>query len=207
MQRLFFAFILVVVAAFGIANAWAADVLRPRVDYRATYRIEPDGESLTMTHHGGLIRLDARHEGEDVAMIMDMKKRIMLMLSETGAMRMDMDQPLPGAQTRSRTADWATDVSLRPTALGTKEILGHQCTVYDAICGAGTGRPVRSRVCLTDDLVMLESISQDRGREFHMIATALDIAPQDPALFRAPPGIEVLDMSQMIRGLPGMPLR
>lgn len=188
-----------------VAGAQARDILAPRVDYAATYILQPDGETMRMAHHASKIRIDTSSDGEAATIIIDPAAQTMLMLTQGMALRMDMRERMPGMSFKDSGASLTTDISVKPQALGTKVIAGLTCTVYDAICGAGTGEPVHSLVCLTPDNVMLESVSRDQGRTVTLTATAVEIGPQDPALFAAPPGTEVMDMSRMMGGMGAMP--
>lgn len=188
-----------------VASARARDLLAPRVDYAATYVLLPEGETMRMAHHASKIRIDTSSDGEAATIIIDPAAQTMLMLTQGMAMRMDMRERMPGMSFKDSGASLATDISVKPQALGTKVIAGLTCTVYDAICGAGTGEPVHSLVCLTPDNVMLESVSKDQGRTITLTATAVEIGPRDPALFAAPPGTQVMDMSRMMGGMGAMP--
>ncbi|WP_133636698.1 hypothetical protein [Zavarzinia compransoris] len=188
----------------------AADMLRPRVDYSATYRIDPDGMVMTMSHHAGRMRIDTDEGGRPATILMDPVKRVMFMLADGMAMKISMDQPLPGAGKGLTPTGVVGSARYTPVPLGTKVIAGLGCTVYEAFCEGDGGKPVRSEVCLTDDMVMLEAVSKDQGQPYVMTATSVSLKPQDPARFEVPKGMQVMDMSQMLGGLgamgvPGMP--
>lgn len=191
---------LVVAALAPLPRAEAREILAPRVDYAASYRLEPEGQDMRMAHHGGKLRIDTVQDGEAAVIILDPKAQEMLMMMQGMAMRMDMREPAPGMSFKDGGAGLATDISVKPQPLGTKQIAGLACTVYDAICGADSGRPVHSLVCLTPDNVMLESVTRDGGQTITLTATAVEIGPQDPAGFALPPGVQVMDMSQMMGG-------
>ncbi len=182
----------------SVSPAFAREMLAPRVDYVASYRLDPDGETMRMAHHGGKIRMETTAEGQTAVILMDPAAQQILMLLQGMAMRMDMRRPMPGrASFKDGAAGLATDVAVEPQPLGTKVIAGLNCTVYEAVCESSGGAPVHSRVCLTEDRVLLESVSQDHGKPFVLTATAVEIGPQDPALFTLPPGVQVMDMPSM----------
>ncbi|PWR18477.1 hypothetical protein [Zavarzinia aquatilis] len=205
-MRRFPSALLAAVAVFSpVAGAEARELLAPRVDYAATYVLQPDGETMRMAHHASKMRIDTSSDGEAATIIIDPAAQRMLMLMQGMVLQMDMRERMPGMSFKDSGASLATDISVKPQPLGTKVIAGLTCTVYDAICGAGTGEPVHSLVCLTPDNVMLESVSKDQGRTVTLTATAVEIGPQDPALFAAPPGAQVMDMSRMMGGMGAMP--
>lgn len=192
---------------FPMKRAAAADTsMAPKVDHSATYRVDPEGYVITMSHHGGKIRMDMTQEGYEVAMLMEPLAHRMIMLMQGMAIAMDTRMPGPGISAKPglNPGDVVSGSGLTSGPLGTKVIAGVQCTVYEAVCRAG-GEESHSRVCLTADNVMLESISTDPGKEFSMVATAVTIAPQDPSLFEVPPGTPVTTMDQMIQGMGGVP--
>lgn len=201
---------LVLAASMAVPSAQAADVLRPRVDYSATYRIDPDGMVMTMSHHNGKMRIDTDEGGRPATIIMDPAKRVMVMLAEGMAMKMSMDQPMPGKGPSTSPADVVNGARYTPVPLGTKTIVGLSCTVYEAFCETPGQKPVRSEVCLTEDMVMLEAVSKDQGQPYVMVATSVSLKAQAAGRFEVPAGVEVMDMTQMLGGLgamgvPGMP--
>lgn len=192
---------------FRTERADAADSpMVPKVDYSATYAIEPDGEAMTMAHHNGIIRLEMGAAGEAVAILLEPLAHRAIMLMQGMAIELDTRQGSPGISAKPGVSpgDVLGGSRIDPTPLGSKTIAGLDCVVYDAICTAG-GEEAHSKVCLTPDNVMLESVSTDPGKPFTMTATQVSIAPQDPARFSVPAGVQVMSMDQMIQGMGGMP--
>lgn len=199
----FLALIILALLPFTVQAADAS--FAPRVDYSATYRIDPDGYVVTMSHHGGKVRMDMTQEGHAVTMIMEPLAHRMIMLMEGMAIAMDTRTPGPGISAKPGLSpgDVVANSGLTSGPLGTKTIAGLQCTLYNAVCRSA-GEESHSVVCLTADNVMLESISTDPGKQFSMVATAVTVGPQDPGRFQVPPGVQVMTMDQMIQGMGGM---
>ncbi|RJF86286.1 hypothetical protein D3874_03920 [Oleomonas cavernae] len=189
------------------ADAAADSQMVPKVDYSATYTIEPDGETMTMAHHDGIIRLEMGAAGEAIAILLEPLAHRAIMLMQGMAIELDTRQGSPGISAKPGVGpgDVLGGSRIDPTPLGSKTIAGLTCVVYDAICNAG-GEEVHSRVCLTPDNVMLESVSTDPGKPFTMTATQVSIAPQDPARFSPPAGVQVMSMDQMMQGMGECPV-
>lgn len=191
-------------------QAAAADgLLAPKVDYSATYRIDPDGHVMTMAHHDGTIRMEMAQDGETITMLLEPLAHRLIMFMQGMAIAVDTRTAGAGgisAKPGLSPGDVVGGSSLTSGPLGTKTIAGYQCTVYAAVCRGG-GEESHSKVCLTPDNVMLESVSTDQGRPFTMIATEVSIAPQDPARFSVPAGVQVMNMDQMMQGMGGMPVK
>ena len=94
--------------------------------------------------------------------------------------------PLPPAGARGGSGVLAP--GLRATGqydrLGRDNVAGTGCTEWRTLDDAGT----QSVICLTDDGVLLRA---RHGPQVLLVASRVSYAPQDPALFSAPPGSRI----------------
>lgn len=196
----------------GTLPALADPLPLPRVDYRASYVTQPQGDHLTVAHQNGRLRVEMAHRGRRATGLMNLHSdRMTVLMAENGlpvAMDMSLSEGLArlGAAGAVNPGSLLTQADVTPTAIGRDVVAGLPCTSY-RVRGRAGNRPVDGTVCLTPDNVLLAADMVDRGRSYVLRATTVRIAPQNPADFRVPAGMAVMNLDQMMQmlggGLPG----
>lgn len=195
-----------VAAACLVTDAALADPLPlPQTDYSATYLVQPGGRSMAMAHHEGRMRVEMTPSMTGIADLKTNKMILLMKGPQLMAMEIDMNQTLPAMEGMPgmdtiTPQQIITDTDVTLTEIGRKTIAGLGCTLYDAI-GTTAGKPVKSKLCLTPDNVVLFVETLDRAKTYTMTATVVTIAPQDPSQFQVPPGTPIMNMEDMLRGM------
>lgn len=178
----------------------------PRVDYRANYVTQPDGDHLTVAHRDGRLRVEIDHRGQRATGLMNLHSdRMTVMLAQGGlpvAMELSLSQGLArlGAAGAANPGSLMTQADVTLTPAGRDVIAGLPCTRY-RVAGRAGNQPVDGHACLTADNVLLAADLIGQGRPYGLRATAVRIALQDPADFRVPDGVAVMNMDQVMQML------
>jgi len=171
--------------------------------YKATYKIGDSGQEMVIYASNGKMRSEA--------MIKAMGKLKPVSLIDRDAKQFVSFMEGPGAPKRATklSADDLKqydammprgDTPVKPAKIGADTVAGMGCNVWqlpDVPKGAPNfpeGAP-GEQLCMTDDGIMLRAGPADKP---HIIATALERGPQDPALFALPPGYTVVDMGDCL---------
>lgn len=182
---------------FVAGSVHGAPAIKPTVDYSADMTIQAGKEngSARIYHSGGADRREMSMAGHKMTMISDDKEMLMIMPQASMAMRMKVPQdPVSKVYDRAEQANFE--------AVGKDTVNGEKATKYRI-----EEADARGHVWLTDDGIMMKAdMKSDQGSVLIELDN-LKRGPQDPALFKAPDGLRIMDMGQMggMGGMPGMP--
>lgn len=207
-MRLSFVVVAAAALSAGACPAQAEPMPMPKVDYRASYVTEPDGDHLTIAHRDGRLRVEIDHRGQRATGLLNVHSdRMTLLMAQQGvpvAMELSLRDGLGrlGAAGAANPGSLMTQADVTLTATGRDVIAGLPCTRY-RVTGRAGNQPVDGNACLTPDNVLLDADMIDQGRRYGLRATAVHIAPQDPADFQVPGGTPVMNLDQMMQMLGG----
>ena len=172
---------LVVAALAVMAPPSSAERLPPLgTDFAVEGMVTGDQDSMPMTlrHRAGVARVEIAMSGQTVVSLLELVARkatgIISAGGRTMVVEMQLDQ-LPAGNHLCVTEG---------TRVGASSVLGEACDEYET---SVKETPTPSRLCVTRDGIPLRSVDIATGRTT-WLATRVSRAPQDAALFQAPPG-------------------
>lgn len=185
-------------------EAWPASFPKPSADYSGVYdfaaggqpmevKIAASGMKQRLTFPPGSGVGGAKGEWSQV-MVNENAGETMLMWPEgegAPAIATTMSRKDMGAMANSFGVDAAKEASAKRT--GTDTVAGETCAVWEFAAGEGEAP---GTACVTRDGIALRVVS---GGETVMLAKSIRRGAQDPALFAAPAGYEVVDMGECMR--------
>jgi hypothetical protein len=177
--------------------------VHPTRDASVTYRAEggPEGPvqvTLSWLDAGQAMRTDM--PGDAGWMVTEMRTGRAFVVND--ARRMVMTLPADPAAAAAAGGTAQHSPGMRFTRAGTETILGHRCTLWRFQDAEAQGE-----ACVTEDGVMLRSRGSAGQEGGSMTATAVSLAPQDPARFRPPQGYQVVAMPLPPGASPAAPQR
>ena len=149
--------------------------------YRVTTSNGPPTEvRITSQPNGAAMRIDMP---DHTYMLLDPVRKTMAMVAPTELMVMDLPWQ-PEAQEQ-----FLLNSRMRFTRRGPETVAGVRCTAWDVVLDGNRGT-----VCVTDDGVLLRSVTFDpRGRRNMIEAVSVSMTPAAPADYLPPEGFDHMD--------------
>ncbi|MEP9376584.1 hypothetical protein ABLE91_07725 [Aquabacter sp. CN5-332] len=176
----------------------AADPLPvPETDFALKAKLQ-QGATMEMAHSGAKIRvlISGPNLPASTLGIIDMKRGKMLMMLP--------DVPKAAVEADVPPAYRAAMLKGEGTRMGPGEVAGQPCEIWRVDKSEAVGGPAFA--CITADGIPLRTEVEVKGkRQIAYEAMSVTRAPQDPALFRLPPGTQTLKIPPGAAGLlPGL---
>lgn len=174
------------VLALGAGPAPADPLPLPGIDFALKADLKRGGGTLDIAHSQGRMRVEVMKPGLPASLVglIDLKARRMVMRSPT-VPSMAVELELPPEYAVGALAGSGLRV-------GEDKVAGEPCDVWkiDPQLNAAAGP---STACITPDGIALRTEIEIKGVKQQVFeATSLTRAPQDPALFQLPPGVQVV---------------
>lgn len=177
--------ILFCAATLAMGTKATADPLpAPQVDFALKAKLQ-QGAAMDMAHSGDKMRvlISGPNLPASTLGIVDMKRGKMLMMLP--------DLPKAAVEADLPPAYRAAMLKGEGTLTGTAEVAGEACNIWRVEKSESLGGPAFA--CITADGIPLRTEVEVKGkRQVAYEAVSLARRPQDPALFRLPPGTKVL---------------
>lgn len=189
-----FAFLGSLITAFTmtLAAAVATPSLKPEVDFSADMNLDAGEHSISgrIFHSDGKDRREMKVEQHDMVMISGPDEVLMIVPAAGMAMRMESpEDPLGELYEQAEDATFEAE--------GKEKVNGEDTTRYRV-----EGDGAEGHMWLTDDGILVRAdVKSDDGAVLINVSN-VKRGPQDPALFKAPSGMRVMDMKAMGGNMP-----
>jgi hypothetical protein len=110
-------------------------------------------------------------------------------ISSVGGQTMAMRMSAQGEQFTDPTREWSADLASTATRTGSCSVAGQSGAEWTR-----TNEGVANVVCVTDDGIILRA---SEGERVVWETTSVQRGPQDASLFTLPPGVQVVDLSDL----------
>ncbi len=191
-------------AAAAAEDPWPANFPKPTADYSGVYdfaagektlevKIAASGMKQRLTFPPGSGVGGAKGEWSQVMVNQNAGETMLMWPEGEGApsIAMTMSRMDMGAMANSFGVDAERQASAKRT--GADNVAGEACAIWEFAAGDGE---TPGSACVTRDGIPLRVVS---GGEAMMLAKSISRGAQDPALFAAPAGYEIVDMGECMR--------
>lgn len=160
--------------------------------YRLEAMVHPEGDPpfpLVMVRDGQRMRMESTTDEGPVVVIVNYETNEALMISNVRGQRLAIRTPELPAQFSDPTATWQSEVATNATRTGECSVAGVTGSEWSR-----TEEGVAHTACVTEDGIFLRATE---GGRTTWEATRVVRGPQPAEQFAPPPGVRVMDMSNM----------